>query len=68
MRLNEIFKDKAFDVIKELFYRQPWLLKGCSEQTLAKVLEVYTREEQMYMLARLDIKAMFHSKAKKNEH
>ena len=36
--------------------------------TLAKVLEVYTREEQMYMLARLDIKAMFHSKAKKNEY
>ena len=65
MRLDEIFKDKAFDVIKELFYRQPWLLKGCSEQTLAKVLEVYTREEQMYMLARFDIKAMFHSKAKR---
>jgi hypothetical protein len=41
------------------------LLKGCTEETLAKVLEVYTREEQMYMLARLDIKAMFHSKAKR---
>ena len=65
MRLDEIFKEKAFGVIKELFYRQPWLLKGCTEDTLAKVLEIYTREEQMYMLARLDIKAMFHSKAKR---
>jgi hypothetical protein len=65
MRLNEIFKDKAFGVVKQLFYTQPWLLKGCTEETLAKVLEVYTREEQMYMLARLDIKAMFHSKPKR---
>ena len=65
MRLDEIFKDKAFSIVKQLFYTQPWLLKGCTEETLAKVLEVYTREVLLYLLARLDIKAMYQSNAQR---
>ena len=41
------------------------VVKGCTEDTLAKVLEVYTREDKCICLLKLDIKAMFHSKAKK---
>ena len=74
LRITETMTDEEREAVlkmmrkmqKQMFFQEPWLLKKFSGKEQAQILALYTREEQLIMLARFDLELQHWKDKNKN--